>query len=247
MYLSDILPGGVNLDDISSREYSHLSHRPAELDVTHLLPSWSLRLRPFPSTSDFSASPPRQPAVIFRNKRSAYPILIGRSEGHVRIELIAAPKDSQPLAFKDVSIVSTEKNDFVRLKVECISWLITLSGHLDPHPSAETLLRSTTDSYGVAIVNEETSQALLPNEKEMIADFASHPHPRVLNLIVRGQDPTDLNVVTAQLNSGSLQNASSSSQNVFCPLGKIALSLVLEDGSEMGLYLLPEGQVESFD
>lgn len=120
MYLSDVLPGRMNLDEITSREYSHLSHRPAELDVTHLLPSWSLRLRPFPSTSDFGASPAHQPAIIFRNKRSVHPILIGRSEGHVRIELIAAPKDSQPLAFKDVSIVSSEKNDFVRLKVECI-------------------------------------------------------------------------------------------------------------------------------
>nr|CUU97640.1 hypothetical transcript [Hymenolepis microstoma] len=243
MYLSDILPEGANFDDLSSQEYSHLSHRPAELDVTHLLPSWSLRLRPFPSTSDFAATSPRQPAVIFRNKRSPHPILIGRSEGHVRIELIAAPKDSQPLAFKDVSVVSTEKNDFVRLKVECVSWVITLSGHLEPHPSAETLLRSTTDSFGAAIVNEEVSQAILPNEKEMIADFASNPHPRVLNLIIRGQDPPDLNVVTAQVNSNDLPNASSSNQNVFCPLGKLALSLVLEDGCEMGLHLLPEGQV----
>lgn len=95
----------------------------------------------------------------------------------------------------------------------------------------------------MAIANDEASEALLPNEKEMIADFAGHPHPRVLNLIVRGQDPTDLHVITAQLNSGALQNVSTSAQNVFCPLGKIALSLVMEDGSEMGIHLLPEGQV----
>ncbi|KAH9284288.1 hypothetical protein ECG_02550 [Echinococcus granulosus] len=244
MYLSDILPGTMSSDDMSAREYDHLTHRPTELDVTHLLPSWSLRLRPFPSTSEFVTAPLKAPATIFRNKRSVYPFLIGRSEGHVRIELIAAPKDSQPLAYKDVSIVASEKNDFVRLKVECVSWMITLSGRLEPHPSAEILLRSSTDSYGTAVTKDGATRALLlPNEKEMIADFAAHPHPRVLNLIVRGQDPTDLHVITAQLNSGALQNISSSTQNVFCPLGKIALSLILEDGSEMGLHLLPEGQV----
>ncbi|KAL5966504.1 hypothetical protein TSMEX_005743 [Taenia solium] len=244
MYLSDILPGTMSPDDISAREYDHLAHRPTELDVTHLLPLWSLRLRTFPSASEFAASPLKAPATIFRNKRSVYPFLIGRSEGHVRIELIAAPKDSQPLAFKDVSIVASEKNDFVRMKVECVSWMITLSGRLEPHPSAEILLRSSTEPYGTAVTDDETDRALfLPNEKEMIADFAAHPHPRVLNLIVRGQDPTDPHVITAQLNSGALQNVSSSTQTVFCPLGKIALSLVLEDGSEMGLHLLPEGQV----
>lgn len=125
--------------------------------------------------------------------------------------------------------------------------MITLSGRLEPHPSAEILLRSSTEPYGRAVADDETARALLlPNEKEMIADFAAHPHPRVLNLIVRGQDPTDLHVITTQLNSGALQNVSSSTQTVFCPLGKIALSLVLEDGSEMGLHLLPEGQVVLF-
>ncbi len=121
--------------------------------------------------------------------------------------------------------------------------MITLSGQLEPHPSADDLLRTATDAYITAATEEEAQQLLLPNEKEMIADFAAHPHPRVLNLAVRGRDPGDVHVVTATLNSGVLQNMSSVSQSVACPLGKISLSLVLEDGSEIGLHQLPQGQV----
>lgn len=120
MYLSNILPGILSPDEITTREYDHLSHRPAELDVTHLLPSWSIRLRPYPTIPDYSASTAKPPATLFRNKRSVHPFVIGQREGTVRIELIAASKDSQPLAYKDVSIVASEKNDFVRLKVQCI-------------------------------------------------------------------------------------------------------------------------------
>ena len=118
MYLSNILPGILSSDEITTREYDHLSHRPAELDVTHLLPPWSIRLRPYPSLPEYSATPSKPPAILFKNK--GYPFLIGQREGTVRIELIAASKDSQPLAYKDVSIVASEKNDFVQLKVECI-------------------------------------------------------------------------------------------------------------------------------
>ncbi|VDD81734.1 unnamed protein product [Mesocestoides corti] len=243
MYLSEMLPGGLNPDDIFAEEYAHLSHRPAELDITHLLPSWSLRLRSFPPATDYSTTLPTAPATIFRNERSVHPFLIGLHEGRVRIELVGAPKDLQPLAFRDVSILGSGKNDFVRLKAECVSWMITLSGQLEPHPSVDALLRSSTDLYGAVEGDEAARQPLLPNEKKMVADFVAHPHPRVLELVVRGRDPTDVHVVTATLNSDALQNVSSASQSVSCPLGKIALSLVLEDGSEIGLHQLPKGQV----
>ncbi len=119
MYLSDMRPGRPNPDDVFANEYSHLSHRPAELDVTHLLPDWSLRLHIFPPQAGHSRSS-APPAIIFRNARSTYPFLVGQHEGRVRIELIGAPRDMQPLAFVDVSIVDSKKNDFVRLKAECI-------------------------------------------------------------------------------------------------------------------------------
>lgn len=124
MYLSDVRPNQPSKDDTFYKDYSHLSHKPAELDVTHLLPPWSLRLHAFPPKAGFSR-PNTFPASIFRNERSSYPFLIGQNEGRVRIDLIGAPMDHQPLASEVVSIVDSKKNDFVRLKAECIVSYIT--------------------------------------------------------------------------------------------------------------------------
>lgn len=103
--------------------------------------------------------------------------------------------------------------------------MITLSGQLEPHPSAENPLSQ------------------LPNEKEMTADF-NLPHPRVLNLAVRGRHDDDLQVVTSVVQSGLSESGYPlDTAQTTCPLGKIALSLILFDGSAINLHETTPGQL----
>ncbi|VDL98812.1 unnamed protein product [Schistocephalus solidus] len=270
-------------------EYEHLVHQPVELDVTRLLPAWALRLtRLGDDRTGAEAVRDTVTALIYWNPRNGYPYLIGQRAGRVRIEVLATPQDTQPLALANVEIVDAVFNKFVALKAECVvsvtstrsvlhascensftsstvilletvglifsleakneltpihaeSWMITLSGRLEPHPSADQFLRVMPDVYA----SEMPSHPILSNEQEMTADFTM-PHPRILNLDVRGQDPNDPKVVTGATDSANFLGDSTSnisSNSAVCPMGKVSLTLRMTDGKELLLHELPRGQV----
>ncbi|BHF71879.1 hypothetical protein SprV_0401494000 [Sparganum proliferum] len=225
-------------------EYEHLVHQPVELDVTRLLPAWALRLtRAGDGHTGAEVIRDTVTAMIYWNPRNGYPYLIGQRAGRVRVEVLATPQDSQPLAMANIEITDDTFNKFVALKAECVSWMITLSGRLEPHPSADQILRAMPEVYASGTL-ETPLHPLLSNEQEMTADFTM-PHPRILNLDVRGRDPNDPKVVTGVADSANFLHDDNniSSNSAVCPMGKVSLTLRMADGKELLLHELPRGQV----
>uniref|UniRef100_A0A3Q0KLH9 DUF5735 domain-containing protein n=1 Tax=Schistosoma mansoni TaxID=6183 RepID=A0A3Q0KLH9_SCHMA len=185
-------------------------------DITRLLPSWALIVKPVKShqSSNFDTI---SAAYLYRDNFSGRPYLIGRWPGKVELSLVATLGDFQPLATLSIDVVdfddltvhqpnsmyTNENIDIVALKAECIDPHLELSGSLNPATTgnSEGLLfdSSSQDPY-----RKKYSHLFDDKYDGMrtttIQDY-SLPNPHRLNINLIGRSPKSVKLVTAAASS----------------------------------------------
>ncbi|KAH9594622.1 hypothetical protein MS3_00007287 [Schistosoma haematobium] len=186
-------------------------------DITRLLPSWALIVKPIKSYQSSSNFDTISAAYLYRDNFSGRPYLIGRWPGKVELSLVATLGDFQPLAtlsidvvdFDDLtvrqpnSVYTNENIDIVALKAECIDPHLELSGSLNPATTgnSEGLLfdSSSQDTY------RKKYSHLFDDKYDgirttTIQDY-SLPNPHRLNINLIGRSPKSVKLVTAAASS----------------------------------------------
>ncbi|CAH8444394.1 unnamed protein product [Schistosoma turkestanicum] len=185
-------------------------------DITRLLPSWALIVKPVKSHQSSSKFDTLPAAYLYRDNFSGRPYLIGRCPGKVELSLVATLGDFQPLATllidvidfenlavdKSNSMHTNENVDIVALKAECIDPHLELSGSLNPATtgSSENLLfdYGSQDIYSKKYNSFDDKHDGI--RTTTIQDY-SLPNPHRLNINLIGKSPNSVKLVTAAASS----------------------------------------------